>query len=40
MPLLYFLSESGQSNYRYLMDNFFKYVIGMLELLVSENYMT
>uniref|UniRef100_A0A803TY56 BCL2 interacting protein 2 n=1 Tax=Anolis carolinensis TaxID=28377 RepID=A0A803TY56_ANOCA len=26
-------------NYRYLMDNLFKYVIGTLELLVAENYM-
>ncbi|XP_048960018.1 BCL2/adenovirus E1B 19 kDa protein-interacting protein 2 isoform X12 [Canis lupus dingo] len=34
-----FMPESGQPNYRYLMDNLFKYVIGTLELLVAENYM-
>lgn len=33
------MPESGQPNYRYLMDNLFKYVIGTLELLVAENYM-
>ncbi|XP_042331430.1 BCL2/adenovirus E1B 19 kDa protein-interacting protein 2 isoform X3 [Sceloporus undulatus] len=34
-----FMPEGGQPNYRYLMDNLFKYVIGTLELLVAENYM-
>ncbi|XP_043841717.1 BCL2/adenovirus E1B 19 kDa protein-interacting protein 2 isoform X2 [Dromiciops gliroides] len=34
-----FMPESGQPNYRYLMDNLFKYIIGTLELLVAENYM-
>ncbi|KAM9181490.1 BCL2/adenovirus E1B 19 kDa protein-interacting protein 2 isoform 2-T3 [Mergus octosetaceus] len=34
-----FMPESSQPNYRYLMDNLFKYVIGTLELLVAENYM-
>ncbi|XP_013859061.1 BCL2/adenovirus E1B 19 kDa protein-interacting protein 2 isoform X2 [Austrofundulus limnaeus] len=34
-----FMPESGQPNYRYIMDNLFKYVIGTLELLVAENYM-
>ncbi|XP_074822275.1 BCL2/adenovirus E1B 19 kDa protein-interacting protein 2 isoform X5 [Natator depressus] len=34
-----FMPESNQPNYRYLMDNLFKYVIGTLELLVAENYM-
>ncbi|XP_075860548.1 BCL2/adenovirus E1B 19 kDa protein-interacting protein 2 isoform X3 [Microcebus murinus] len=40
-----FMPESGQPNYRYLMDNlfnlicFYRYVIGTLELLVAENYM-
>ncbi|XP_030432743.1 BCL2/adenovirus E1B 19 kDa protein-interacting protein 2 isoform X2 [Gopherus evgoodei] len=34
-----FMPESGQPNYRYLMDNLFKYVVGTLELLVAENYM-
>ncbi|XP_034032364.1 BCL2/adenovirus E1B 19 kDa protein-interacting protein 2 isoform X2 [Thalassophryne amazonica] len=34
-----FMPESSQSNYRYIMDNLFKYVIGTLELLVAENYM-
>ncbi|XP_066491343.1 BCL2/adenovirus E1B 19 kDa protein-interacting protein 2 isoform X2 [Tiliqua scincoides] len=34
-----FMPESSQPNYRYLMDNLFKYVIGMLELLVAEDYM-
>ncbi|XP_063782329.1 BCL2/adenovirus E1B 19 kDa protein-interacting protein 2 isoform X3 [Pseudophryne corroboree] len=31
--------DSSQPNYRYLMDNLFKYVIGTLEMLVAENYM-
>lgn len=35
-----FLPESGQPNYRCLMDNLFTCVIGTLELLVAENYMT
>ncbi|XP_077328932.1 BCL2/adenovirus E1B 19 kDa protein-interacting protein 2 isoform X2 [Lithobates pipiens] len=34
-----FMPESNQPNYRYLMDNLFKYVIGTLEMLVAENYM-
>ncbi|XP_017341370.1 BCL2/adenovirus E1B 19 kDa protein-interacting protein 2 isoform X2 [Ictalurus punctatus] len=34
-----FMPESNQQNYRYIMDNLFKYVIGTLELLVAENYM-
>uniref|UniRef100_A0A8C5M538 BCL2 interacting protein 2 n=1 Tax=Leptobrachium leishanense TaxID=445787 RepID=A0A8C5M538_9ANUR len=34
-----FMPDSGQPNYRYLMDNLFKYVIGTLEMLVAENYM-
>ncbi|XP_025024530.1 BCL2/adenovirus E1B 19 kDa protein-interacting protein 2 isoform X4 [Python bivittatus] len=34
-----FMPESGQPNYRYLMDNLFKYVIGSLELLIAESYM-
>ncbi|KAM9495906.1 BCL2/adenovirus E1B 19 kDa protein-interacting protein 2 isoform 1-T1 [Clarias gariepinus] len=34
-----FMPESNQANYRYIMDNLFKYVIGTLELLVAENYM-
>ncbi|XP_075326005.1 BCL2/adenovirus E1B 19 kDa protein-interacting protein 2 isoform X5 [Odontesthes bonariensis] len=34
-----FMPESSQPNYRYIMDNLFKYVIGTLELLVAENYM-
>uniref|UniRef100_A0A8C6SW05 BCL2 interacting protein 2 n=1 Tax=Neogobius melanostomus TaxID=47308 RepID=A0A8C6SW05_9GOBI len=34
-----FMPESNQPNYRYIMDNLFKYVIGTLELLVAENYM-
>ncbi|XP_042709758.1 BCL2/adenovirus E1B 19 kDa protein-interacting protein 2 isoform X6 [Chrysemys picta bellii] len=34
-----YMPESSQPNYRYLMDNLFKYVIGTLELLVAENYM-
>ncbi|XP_043933312.1 BCL2/adenovirus E1B 19 kDa protein-interacting protein 2 isoform X2 [Protopterus annectens] len=34
-----FMPESSQPNYRYLMENLFKYVIGTLELLVAENYM-
>ncbi|KAJ8002415.1 hypothetical protein DPEC_G00158650 [Dallia pectoralis] len=34
-----YMPESDQRNYRYIMDNIFKYVIGTLELLVAENYM-
>ncbi|XP_053573543.1 BCL2/adenovirus E1B 19 kDa protein-interacting protein 2 isoform X2 [Bombina bombina] len=34
-----FMPDSSQPNYRYLMDNIFKYVIGTLEMLVAENYM-
>ncbi|XP_056273188.1 BCL2/adenovirus E1B 19 kDa protein-interacting protein 2 isoform X2 [Pseudoliparis swirei] len=34
-----FMPESNQPNYKYIMDNLFKYVIGTLELLVAENYM-
>ncbi|XP_019896050.1 BCL2/adenovirus E1B 19 kDa protein-interacting protein 2 isoform X2 [Esox lucius] len=34
-----YMPESDQPNYRYIMDNLFKYVIGTLELLVAENYM-
>ncbi|MBN3294447.1 BNIP2 protein, partial [Polypterus senegalus] len=34
-----FMPESNQPNYRYIMDNLFKYVIGTLEMLVAENYM-
>ncbi|XP_056428520.1 BCL2/adenovirus E1B 19 kDa protein-interacting protein 2 isoform X4 [Hyla sarda] len=34
-----FMPDSSQPNYRYLMDNLFKYVIGTLEMLVAENYM-
>ncbi|XP_073747299.1 BCL2/adenovirus E1B 19 kDa protein-interacting protein 2-like [Callorhinus ursinus] len=34
-----FMPESGQPNYRYLMDHLFKYVISTLELLVAENCM-
>ncbi|XP_067356881.1 BCL2/adenovirus E1B 19 kDa protein-interacting protein 2 isoform X3 [Channa argus] len=34
-----FMPESNKPNYRYIMDNLFKYVIGTLELLVAENYM-
>ncbi|XP_034089510.1 BCL2/adenovirus E1B 19 kDa protein-interacting protein 2 isoform X1 [Gymnodraco acuticeps] len=34
-----YMPESSQPNYRYIMDNLFKYVIGTLELLVAENYM-
>uniref|UniRef100_A0A3Q4HK18 BCL2 interacting protein 2 n=1 Tax=Neolamprologus brichardi TaxID=32507 RepID=A0A3Q4HK18_NEOBR len=34
-----FMPESNQPNYRYIMENLFKYVIGTLELLVAENYM-
>uniref|UniRef100_A0AAZ3S5T6 BCL2 interacting protein 2 n=1 Tax=Oncorhynchus tshawytscha TaxID=74940 RepID=A0AAZ3S5T6_ONCTS len=34
-----YMPESNQPNYRYIMDNLFKYVIGTLELLVAENYM-
>ncbi|XP_051975096.1 BCL2/adenovirus E1B 19 kDa protein-interacting protein 2 isoform X1 [Xyrauchen texanus] len=34
-----FMPESNQPNYRYIMDNLFKYVIGTLELLVAENYL-
>ncbi|XP_048337791.1 BCL2/adenovirus E1B 19 kDa protein-interacting protein 2 isoform X3 [Sphaerodactylus townsendi] len=34
-----FMPESSQPNYKYLMDNLFKFVIGTLELLVAENYM-
>lgn len=34
-----FMPENNQPNYRYIMDNLFKYVIGTLELLVAENYM-
>uniref|UniRef100_A0A3B3I0W8 BCL2 interacting protein 2 n=1 Tax=Oryzias latipes TaxID=8090 RepID=A0A3B3I0W8_ORYLA len=34
-----FMPESNQPNYRSIMDNLFKYVIGTLELLVAENYM-
>ncbi|KAM3827875.1 BCL2/adenovirus E1B 19 kDa protein-interacting protein 2 isoform 1-T2 [Vipera latastei] len=34
-----FMPESSQPNYRYLMDNLFKYVIGSLELLIAESYM-
>lgn len=34
-----FMPDSGQPNYRYLMENLFKYVIGTLEMLVAENYM-
>lgn len=34
-----FMPESNQPNYRYIMDNLFKYVIGTLELLVAENYI-
>ncbi|XP_068459439.1 BCL2/adenovirus E1B 19 kDa protein-interacting protein 2 isoform X2 [Clinocottus analis] len=34
-----FMPESSQPNYKYIMDNLFKYVIGTLELLVAENYM-
>ncbi|XP_040198764.1 BCL2/adenovirus E1B 19 kDa protein-interacting protein 2 isoform X2 [Rana temporaria] len=34
-----FMPESNQPDYRYLMDNLFKYVIGTLEMLVAENYM-
>uniref|UniRef100_A0A8B9L2H4 BCL2 interacting protein 2 n=1 Tax=Astyanax mexicanus TaxID=7994 RepID=A0A8B9L2H4_ASTMX len=34
-----FMPESNQPNYRYIMDNLFKYVMGTLELLVAENYM-
>ncbi|XP_041082240.1 BCL2/adenovirus E1B 19 kDa protein-interacting protein 2 isoform X2 [Polyodon spathula] len=34
-----FMPEGNLPNYRYIMDNLFKYVIGTLELLVAENYM-
>ncbi|KAJ8413138.1 hypothetical protein AAFF_G00107200 [Aldrovandia affinis] len=34
-----FMPESNQPNYKYIMDNLFKYIIGTLELLVAENYM-
>ncbi|XP_032088680.1 BCL2/adenovirus E1B 19 kDa protein-interacting protein 2 isoform X3 [Thamnophis elegans] len=34
-----FMPESSQPNYRYLMDNLFKYIIGSLELLIAESYM-
>ncbi|KAM5170977.1 BCL2/adenovirus E1B 19 kDa protein-interacting protein 2 isoform 2-T2 [Mantella aurantiaca] len=34
-----FMPDSSLPNYRYLMDNLFKYVIGTLEMLVAENYM-
>ncbi|XP_030587721.1 BCL2/adenovirus E1B 19 kDa protein-interacting protein 2 isoform X2 [Archocentrus centrarchus] len=34
-----FMPESNKPNYRYIMENLFKYVIGTLELLVAENYM-
>uniref|UniRef100_A0AAQ4P9K1 BCL2 interacting protein 2 n=1 Tax=Gasterosteus aculeatus aculeatus TaxID=481459 RepID=A0AAQ4P9K1_GASAC len=34
-----FMPESNKPNYKYIMDNLFKYVIGTLELLVAENYM-
>ncbi|MEE6511573.1 hypothetical protein FKM82_018192 [Ascaphus truei] len=34
-----FMPDSSQPDYRYLMDNLFKYVIGTLEMLVAENYM-
>ncbi|KAK1118291.1 hypothetical protein AOXY_G38799 [Acipenser oxyrinchus oxyrinchus] len=34
-----FMPEGTLPNYRYIMDNLFKYVIGTLELLVAENYM-
>ncbi|KAJ8247714.1 hypothetical protein GJAV_G00249460 [Gymnothorax javanicus] len=33
------MPEGNQPNYRYIMDNLFKYIIGTLELLVAENYM-
>lgn len=34
-----FMPESGQPNYRYLMDSLFNYCIVTLELLVAETYM-
>nr|XP_040024385.1 BCL2/adenovirus E1B 19 kDa protein-interacting protein 2-like isoform X1 [Gasterosteus aculeatus aculeatus] len=34
-----FMPESNKPNYKYIMNNLFKYVIGTLELLVAENYM-
>uniref|UniRef100_H3AKW4 BCL2 interacting protein like n=1 Tax=Latimeria chalumnae TaxID=7897 RepID=H3AKW4_LATCH len=34
-----FLPESSIPNYQYIMDNLFRYIIGMLDLMVSENYL-
>ncbi|XP_056154446.1 BCL2/adenovirus E1B 19 kDa protein-interacting protein 2-like [Lampris incognitus] len=34
-----FLPENKLENYQYVMDNLFRYVVGTLELMVTENYV-
>ncbi|XP_029369961.1 BCL2/adenovirus E1B 19 kDa protein-interacting protein 2-like isoform X2 [Echeneis naucrates] len=34
-----YLPENSLDNYQYVMDNLFRYVVGTLDLMVSENYV-
>ncbi|XP_041963648.1 bcl-2/adenovirus E1B 19 kDa-interacting protein 2-like protein isoform X2 [Alosa sapidissima] len=34
-----YLPENTMENYEYIMDNLFKYIVGTLDLMVSENYV-
>nr|XP_057903579.1 bcl-2/adenovirus E1B 19 kDa-interacting protein 2-like protein isoform X2 [Doryrhamphus excisus] len=34
-----YLPENSLENYQYVMDNLFRYLVGTLELMVSENYV-
>ncbi|XP_068425809.1 bcl-2/adenovirus E1B 19 kDa-interacting protein 2-like protein [Clinocottus analis] len=34
-----YLPESTVENYEYVMDNLFRYIVGTLDLMVSENYL-
>ncbi|XP_031167074.1 bcl-2/adenovirus E1B 19 kDa-interacting protein 2-like protein [Sander lucioperca] len=34
-----YLPESTVDNYEYVMDNLFRYIVGTLDLMVSENYL-
>ncbi|KAM7382777.1 hypothetical protein PAMP_002491 [Pampus punctatissimus] len=34
-----YLPENTVENYEYVMDNLFRYIVGTLDLMVSENYM-
>ncbi|XP_030002797.1 bcl-2/adenovirus E1B 19 kDa-interacting protein 2-like protein [Sphaeramia orbicularis] len=34
-----YLPENNLENYQYVMDNLFRYVVGTLDLMVSENYV-